>query len=1038
MPSISNSTVEQIRSIPIEQVIGKHVELKKSGANYVGISPFTPEKTPSFTVFVNTNTFKCFSSGEGGDNFKFIQKKMDIGFYEAIEFLAREHSIEIEYANIDPEKEHAYKAEQERKTSISTTLNIIQNYFIQNELPLTSKTKQWNAATRQKFGIGYALDGWGNLISDNPHLSVNQLIEADLVTQKNQKQYAKFRNRIMFPTYDHIGRLVGYTGRDADPEGDKKYKYMYTGSDVWTKGDYLYGLHIAKDEIKKQGFAYLVEGQTDVIAMHRKTRANTVGMGSSRISTQQVKQLRNYTDSVVLVPDNDLDKTDNPGISTMHKCATDLIKAGFDVKVLIVGDPTEKKSVDPEEWLNSFTNKSDLLDKWFSTPQHYITEYALAGLKLKTGVREKTKAIDYMSQLIALIPNDSERKLTTTEVEKLWADYKSITAETKKEQEQHQNKAKGVEMERTKYVDGYGKEWSIKQPKGLDYEANKDFFEKHGYVEFENRVWVGNESWKNKTIEFRHASNFVWKSLFHLYDDQFPKRLLRIRNVQGTEKIIDAKTDELATPSSFAKWAERCGNYIWDLPDALKKVKEYQFANETSGVLLETLGHQKQGFYVFSNGAYDYKFDKWIPANENGVIEVKHKNYYIQSGNQIYADSEHKFGTEKAFIYKKGTINFSEWCSLYMGAYGQNAMVGAMFGIATVFNDHIYSVHESFPLFFLMGKGGSGKGALVKRVLRWFGEDRQPLKLSSEGNTVKGIIRSFAQYSNTPILMDEFINERKQTELLKSVYDKDGYTKAVVDSRFGTETTPCLSSAMVTTNDEPTDEPLLQRLIYIQINDAQFSQEQENDYLALKDEEGKGVGQVLLEILKHRVYFEEQFKDVLRSVKKEINHHYQKELPKKRVRDNISVLLACYDVIAKKMAFPFERETLLNYLVKLAYSLIDKINEGGEVAKFFSVLQIMFQKSDFNEDVHFSLDENYLYVRYSYAYNIYQKYYYDTYKVRPPSKSALQDSLKRSDAFVESLKSHRFTRGSNTSALKFDFEKTGFQINDQSNNNANF
>lgn len=1025
---INQSTIDKVRALPIEDVIRQYVDdLKKSGANYKCCSPFSDERTPSFSVSPSKGIFKCFSSGRGGDAISFVMQHENIDFLTAVSKIATDNSIEIEEVEFDtPEQKQAYQLQKEKEESIKIALNFANNSWQKNELPKTAKTRLWNKATREKWQLGYANDSWDSLIktATQAQFNIDVLENADLVgTNTKGGKYDRFRNRIMFPVHDNYGNVVGFTGRTCS-DNTEEPKYFYTSSNVWEKKNFLYGLHLAKNEIRNQGFAYLVEGHTDVIALHQKSRENTVGTGGSELSNKQAKMLKRYTDSVVIIADNDLSKPKNPGIKALHKNAEILIRHGFDVKVLIPFTRSgEKESIDPEEFLQQFNEENiDELDTWFSRPMEYINDYLLNKLKIqsKEGIKQKLEAITRMGGVISSIPNTDYRNLMASEIEKLWSEYKNIKGQ-KAEEEKTATQVKAIKMG---FQECNG--WNNLVPDELEFEDVEDFFLANGYFEWENRVWICKEDYGKKTRTFWHASNFKFEVLFHLYDDEFPKRLVKMNNIQGKEMIVDVRTDDMSTASRFKQFSERCGNFLWTGGNAIEKVKEYQFSHEKSGVLLETLGHQKQGFYVFSNGAFDYKFKKWIPTDENGVMEIKKKHYYVPSGNQVYRDNEHKYGTEKMFMMKQGTIDFKKWSSLFLKAYNENAMIGTMFIIATIFNDVVTLYQRSFPLMFLFGKGGSGKGAYYKRMLSLFGDERQSLKLSSKANTDKGIVRSMAQYANSGILMDEFVNDRVLVEILKGIYDKDGYTKAVRDSRFGTETTPCLSSAMVTGNEAPTDEPLLQRMFFIEINKGDYSKEQKEAYRIMLDEESKGVGQVGLEIMKHRNVYEDKFKDALRLCNDELNKSISDKISIERVRGNMSILLATYDVLHQLLPFPFNRQELIDIMFKNAMVLMDKIETGSEVAIFFNVFQYMYQRSEVSEYSHFLIRGNELCLRMNLVYPVYQKFYYDLQKQRSPTKAALVEALKAHDSYITS-KAVKYGKNGTQSSHVFELSKTGIE-----------
>lgn len=1035
---LSNTTIQAVKDLDILQVLAKYLTLKKTGANYVCNSPFTPEKTPSFTVTPSKQMFKCFSSGKGGDAIAFVMSHENLNFYEAIVQIAENNSIAIERTDETDTEAETRKQQYIQKESIRIALTVAQDLYTQNELPKTPKTKRWSKATLDKWGIGFALDVWDNLViyAKDKGMSIEQLALADLVrtSEKNGKIYDFFRNRITFPFHCENGKIVGFVARTIKENED--YKYLYLGDKCWTKGDYLYGLHHAKKSIKEKGFVFLVEGMTDAIAMHAKGFTNTVATGGSIATPQQIKLLKRYTDTVVIFPDNDIAKDKNSGIAALVKNAENCIKNSIYVKCLIPRDKENPstKSCDPEEFLLQFNhgNKEEL-NTFFATPQDYITDWYLNNQKqyASSGIKEKKQAVSLMHSLIEGITDTEVRQMYQDEVQKLWSDYKKVKNKIEDKNQEQLEKVKVVEMDWCNGSDGY----QNFLPAELDFTELEPFYLAYNYLEFQNRVWTAKVDFRAKQRIFSHQSNFTFEVLFHLFDDDFPKRLVKFTNVQNKEMIVDVRTDEMATAPKFKQYCERLGNYLWTGKDNLEYVKEYQYQVEKSGHLKETLGHDANGFYALSNGAFHYASNTFIPANYTGVVEVDNKCYYLPSGNQVYANNEHKYATEKQFIYKpNNTIDFGAWAKLYCTAYPQYGAIGLLFTIASNFSDIVYNTVGSFPLLFLFGSGGSGKGAFIKKLLALYGNERPNLKLSSKANTDKGMIRSLAQFYNASLLLDEYVPDQVINEFLKSIWDRDGYKKAVRDSRFGTETTPINTSVLVTSNQEINDEPLFTRVIYLIINAQSYTEEQRIAYRTLNEHEQIGLGDVLLDVLKHRNHFDKQFSHCFFRCSDELRKELAGKVNVERMITNIAVLLASFDTLSDVLKFPFDRQNIKDLLIATSTLQQQKIDTGGEVSKFFSIIQYLMQKGEVYDETHYKIDGNNLYLRISYVYELYVKEYIQRERKKPISCSVFIDILKRSDVFIDTKKSTRFKNAGVQSCFLLHLDKTGIELRGESNN----
>ncbi|MGQ9815491.1 MAG: DNA primase, partial [Candidatus Roseilinea sp.] len=265
------SVVEDVKSrIDIVDVVGAYVKLTRSGRNYRGLSPFQAERTPSFFVFPETQTFKDFSSGEQGDVFSFLMKKEGLTFNEALRELARRAGVEIY------ERSEQDKAAEARDTRLRQALTQAAEYF--HHLLMTApQAAHCRAYTQDKRGLkpetivawqlGYSLMDYHALTSylTGRGFDIRELIDAGLVVENEEGQrYDRFRGRLMIPIRDEKGSVVGFGSRSLD---GSEPKYMNSPqTPVFDKGRLLFGLDRARSAIRNEQTAVLVEGYMDVIA----------------------------------------------------------------------------------------------------------------------------------------------------------------------------------------------------------------------------------------------------------------------------------------------------------------------------------------------------------------------------------------------------------------------------------------------------------------------------------------------------------------------------------------------------------------------------------------------------------------------------------------------------------------------------------------------------------------------------------------------------------------------------------------------------
>ncbi len=399
---IDQNTIDKIlKAANIVDVIGEFVTLKKKGINYLGLCPFHEDNSPSFYVSPTKQVCKCFSCGEGGNIFSFLQKHENISYPEVIKYLGKKYNIEIDNIELTPEQ----KAKQDKRESIRAILNFSQRIFeknIKDYQPVIEylSGRKINPITLKKFGVGFSeKEQLPGTLSINRY-SLELAKSSGVISQReNGSYYDYFRNRITFPFYDIYGNIIGFTGRAIDPL--ENIKYLNTPeTELFNKGSILFGLFQAKGAISKANNVYLVEGQFDVMSMVQAGLENTVCGSGTALTPTQIKLLKRYTQNVTLAYDNDsVDQEKNPGLKAALKNGDLLLAAGFNVRVVMLPE-----GEDPDSYLRKNDNLSIFTDK---TKQLDFVSYKYEILKLKSPgndpiqITENYKAI---SETIALIP----------------------------------------------------------------------------------------------------------------------------------------------------------------------------------------------------------------------------------------------------------------------------------------------------------------------------------------------------------------------------------------------------------------------------------------------------------------------------------------------------------------------------------------------------------------------------------------------------------------------------------------------------------
>lgn len=347
---IPETKIEEIRtSASIVDVISEYVQLKKRGKNYVGLCPFHTEKTPSFTVSEEKQIFHCFGCHTGGNVFKFLMEYNKISFVEAVQDMAEQLGIELEY---DKAEYSEQQSEQEILYDINTEAAryYSNNLLNDDEGEIARKYLQERnikTQTMRAFGLGYALRGWENLINflKEKEIDTERAVALGLIGKSSDgRLYDKFSGRLIFPIFSPNGRVVAFAGRILD-ETEKAAKYLNSPESlVYIKGRTLYGLSLAKDEIRRLDKAILVEGYMDLISLYQSGIKNVVAVSGTALTDEQVQLLSRYTKNVVLLFD-----ADTAGIKASMRSIAILLKRNMEVKIV-----TLPQGEDPDSFVNKF------------------------------------------------------------------------------------------------------------------------------------------------------------------------------------------------------------------------------------------------------------------------------------------------------------------------------------------------------------------------------------------------------------------------------------------------------------------------------------------------------------------------------------------------------------------------------------------------------------------------------------------------------------------------------------------------------------
>lgn len=452
---IDRATVERILdAAQIVDVVSEFVTLRKRGVNYVGLCPFHDDKTPSFYVSPAKGVCKCFACGEGGSAVHFIMKHEQITYPEALRWLARKYNIEIQERELTDEE----KREASERESMFIINEWAKDYFrdiMHNDVDGQAIGKQYFRSRgirddiMQKFQLGYALPRRNAMSEEALKKGYKEefLLKTGLCYKKDNGELVdRYAGRVIFPWFNVSGKVNAFGGRllDSRTKGVQQKYVNSPESDIYHKDHELYGLYQAKKAMVKEDCVYMVEGYTDVIAMHQCGIENVVANSGTALSVYQIRLLRRFTSNVILLYDGD-----EAGIHAAMRGTDMLLTEGMNIKVLLLPDGD-----DPDSF--SRKHSAEELKEYISNHQtdfiQFKTDLLLRGVSDPV---KRSEAISNIIRSVSVIPNQitrdtylhecshrlqmSERTLINTMNGFIRGDLEDKAKETEREQRRLQN-----------------------------------------------------------------------------------------------------------------------------------------------------------------------------------------------------------------------------------------------------------------------------------------------------------------------------------------------------------------------------------------------------------------------------------------------------------------------------------------------------------------------------------------------------------------------------------------------------------------------
>jgi len=918
---IEQRTIERVLdSCNIVEVVGAYVNLKKRGVRYFACCPFHEEKTPSFAVFPETGTFKCFGCGEQGNSIGFLMRHENMTYPEAIRTLAQKYNIEVEESLPSAEQQE----EQRRKEAMWIANDILAQEYHRQLLNCKAARdyayKRWGKEYCELKGIGYCP-------KDARLVDAMQISEgiAEQLHLKNKGGYDFFCGRVTIPIRDRQQHVIGFTARAFDDE--KMAKYLNSkDSSIYNKVKSIFGIDTAWREAARTERFYLVEGAPDCMRLQSIGIYNTVAPLGTAWSEEHFKLMRRCATHLCFLPDADPPKANEkfgPGIKAVMKSGEMAMRNGFSVSVKQI--PVTEEKQDPDTFC---TNKNifNAIEE-----QDFILWMAKNLFEEGMTTEQQGKVIKRLAGLMALIEDDTTIEMYIAQLTR-FAAGKSMW----KKAVEKQRKQAAEEEERTKAE----KDSELYRQFGFNVERDKYYYsisENGGYYEW---------------------SNFTMTPLFHIKDSINPKRIYKLKNVFGTEELIEMKQEDLVSIAKFKQRIEGLGNFLWKATEKeLTKLKAFLYEKTETAVMITQLGWQRYGFFAFGNGVFND--GQFLKVDDYGIVRIENKgNFYLPANSKIYRDDIKLFQFERRFIH----IGFSAiplrvFTDQMFKVFGDNGRVGFIFFLATLFRDIVTRSSRSFPILNLFGPKGSGKSELGHTLMSFFIIENVPPNI--QNSTLPALNDTVAAVANALVHIDEYKNnlDINKHEFLKGLWDGTGRTRMNMELDKKKETTAVDAGVILSGQEMPTaDIALFSRLIFLSFSSSTFSEEEKRNYQQLKKMRVQGMSHLTLEILKLRHRMEAEFPAMYQRTMDEVTEALKDMVIEDRILLNWVAPLAVFHCLETFIDTQLSYKQMLGICVAGISFQNAQCKQNNELAAFWNMVQYLMSEGEIIEGGDFRIE----------------------------------------------------------------------------------
>ena len=938
MPRILESSVQRIKdAASIVDVVGDFIELKKKGAGYWACCPFHGERTPSFYVNPARNSYHCFGCGAGSTPVDFLMNYKNMSFTEALEYLGKRFNVEVRYASkewTDEEREA-----QRRRESLIIAVQAVQRFFVEQLQADTPEAKaareyaygRWTENFCKEVGIGYAPKGNQAFFDFVKRNCLNEEILVELgyigVNADTGSRYAFFRERVMIPITSRSGQLLGFSGRYNGTNQDISRYMNSRESAIFKKADIVFGIRDAVAMARKNDSMILVEGGPDVLRLHLLGITNAVGALGVAWGESHFNQIAPLTKNICFIPDSEPPKGDmefGAGFEAVFRAGAIAVKHGLNVTVkeIPVSDPKEKQ--DPDSYITDKEKFSHLREELF------ILWYAGKIFNRDNPTKASlSKGVEDIADLVAYVDNKITRAHITEALPdiygrpKMWKEaLKAAAVRRKKDAEEEAS-------------DSLSRSEQMMHRAGIIC-SNGCYFT------------VG------KDDALQRFTNFTLEPVAHVRVDGDASRVFKIKNEFGYQDSIEFTSDELVSIQKLNKALEKLGPFVWSGNiDQLNKLKEYLYLITDSCDRINVMGWNDK-FNLFALGNGIFVDGQWREVDELGMVNYGGKFYYLPAFSEMHRKNQNSFAFARSFIHKPDTdITLRDFVGKVMEVFGQNAMSCFTFVMASLFRDIIYPVKDAFPILNLYGPPSSGKTALGNSFMALLYPVVEPSKLAT--TTIASLNTMLTRGANLPVLIDEYKNSVNDTkvEMLKSVWGGKGQSKKNIETKE-IEETMFTCSLILCGQEQPTkDSALFNRIVYLKSPRTEFSVEEKKRYRELKELTHKRMSHLLLDLLKLRPAFENNFAQNFSVCTEEVLAKLGSLSINDRIFDNWVILLAAFRTAETFIDVPFTYKDFFDFTISGMIAQNAEVRQKSELSDFWKLFASLYMSGKIMERAHF-------------------------------------------------------------------------------------